>query len=514
MQIRAILFVALCLFGTGQLLSTPEDDYYWAGVVEFDYKNKNSDSPEAYTEKSLDKYKEIIYSKDADPVDIIVFPEYGISSGETSSFVPDPRERITPCNNLEYTKSLRDLSCMARDRQKYLVVNHAEKAMCPFPGDTRLCAPDELYHFNTNVVFDRQGMVIARYRKYNLFGEAGMNVTVLPDLTVFDTDFGVRFGTFICFDLMFEQPALELVRNGVRDFVYPTMWFSELPFLTAVQIQQAWAYANDVNFLASGSNLPEIGSTGTGVFAGKQGRIVSVMNHIGEQKLYVAKVPKRDRPTATVEKQPPHKFTPSQMSTLKLKRDQIDSYATADIPLESNDNYKVTLCQNLLCCNFTLDYTVTKPSSGQPYYRYKVAVSDVKRTFDGFADGQITSCAIFACSGDGMDRCAVRFEDPSRVVPAVRFNRIEIDGDFPGGDDVFLVPNNVDTSILPLDVEEIEYEKADINRDGKNFKSIQYRLVTPRSDLLTFAIWGRKFVISRALNPTPSFISTSLRDEF
>jgi len=77
-----------------------------------------------------------------------------------------------------------------------------------------------------------------RYRKYNLFGEIGTSITDEPELAVFDTDFGVRFGMFICFDLMFERPAQQLIKQlQVTDIVFSTAWFSELPFLTGTCIK-------------------------------------------------------------------------------------------------------------------------------------------------------------------------------------------------------------------------------------------------------------------------------------
>ncbi|XP_065082258.1 vanin-like protein 1 isoform X2 [Ochlerotatus camptorhynchus] len=497
MDKRVTLLCILLNYIVGsQQQSTPNDDHYWAGVVEFSFKERSvdSESPVVYTARNLEQYKQIINSTEADPVDIIVFPEYGLSAVETASFVPNPVDLIAPCNNLEYEAVVRDLSCLARDRQKYLVVNLVEKALCPEEWERRPCAPNGLYHFNANVVFDRNGRVIARYRKFNLFGEAGINVTSWADLTHFETDFGVKFGTFICFDLMFEQPALQLVRSGVTDFIFSTMWFSELPFLTAAQIQQAWAYTNNVNFLAAGASFPEVGSTGTGVFAGKRGRIVAVMNHNADSKLYVAQVPKISRPQATISRQPVIRYTPAEMSNLKLKRDHIDGYRTSNLPLNVS-SHQESLCQGSLCCNFTIDYTVTLPADvNQQYYRYMLAVSEGKRTFDGFADGMITTCAIFACAGEDQKSCSTRFEDPSKVVEAVRFNTIEIVGAFPGSSDVFLLPNSVDTSILPLEVDEIEYSERLFTQDGELYKQIQYNLVKPRSDLFTFAIWGRKFV--------------------
>jgi len=71
-----------------------------------------------------------------------------------------------------------------------------------------------------------------RYRKFNLFREFGFNHTHPSELCTFDTDFGVKFGMFICFDILFEDPAARLVREtGVKDFIFSTAWFSEIPLL-------------------------------------------------------------------------------------------------------------------------------------------------------------------------------------------------------------------------------------------------------------------------------------------
>lgn len=72
-----------------------------------------------------------------------------------------------------------------------------------------------------------------RYRKTNLFVEPQFNVTAISEVITFDTDFGVKFGTFICFDILFYNPALQLTRNyDITDIVFSTAWFSEAPFLT------------------------------------------------------------------------------------------------------------------------------------------------------------------------------------------------------------------------------------------------------------------------------------------
>lgn len=69
-----------------------------------------------------------------------------------------------------------------------------------------------------------------RYRKINLYEEPKMQKGT--ELVTFKTDFGVTFGMFICFDILFKTPALDIFNNTeVTDVVYSTAWLSEAPFL-------------------------------------------------------------------------------------------------------------------------------------------------------------------------------------------------------------------------------------------------------------------------------------------
>ena len=108
--------------------------------------------------------------------------------------------------------------------------------------------------YNTNLVFDRSGILVAKHWKENLFMEPIFDVPSQPTFTTFTTDFGVTFGTFICFESLWER-AFELVQKvfktlketlvlslflflypNVTDIVFPTAWVDEIPFLTAPQV--------------------------------------------------------------------------------------------------------------------------------------------------------------------------------------------------------------------------------------------------------------------------------------
>lgn len=67
--------------------------------------------------------------------------------------------------------------------------------------------------------------------------EKQFDKTEIPEIVTFNTDFGVKFGTFICFDILFSVPALNLTRTlGISNIIFTTAWFSEVPFLTGIFI--------------------------------------------------------------------------------------------------------------------------------------------------------------------------------------------------------------------------------------------------------------------------------------
>lgn len=165
-------------------------------------------------------------------------------------------------NTILYFQTLKSISCAAKEFKIYVVANHIEKVDCPPANST--CSPDNITLYNTNFVFDRQGRLIARYRKSSTYIEAGLNITKTPEPGTFTTDFNVTFGQAIGSDLIRPRPINSYVKNpNITDVILTNHWYEERPLLRSLGLQAAWAYGADVNLLASGTNNLETGSTGT-----------------------------------------------------------------------------------------------------------------------------------------------------------------------------------------------------------------------------------------------------------
>lgn len=68
------------------------------------------------------------------------------------------------------------------------------------------------------------------------------------------------------------------------------------------------------------------------------------------------------------------------------------------------------------------------------------------------------ACAILACQTAEIATCGVRNES---LAFAHTFDKIEITGTFPGGDQFFYLPTTLDQSIMPLDVNAFSYQKIE-----------------------------------------------------
>ena len=182
---------------------------------------------------------------------------YAINVPEPSGTSVNPCEGTLPSGVIQNEFFLDALSCLAKKMNIYLVVNlidlveseEGEKGNARGPGTA-----GSYKLFNTDVVFDRNGALIAKYWKMHTFGLSPLidepsGAQRIP--TKFETDFGVTFGIAICFDIEFENPVQDLLDQGVRHFVFNSAWVNNPPYGFATEVQQGWSKATQSVLLAS-----------------------------------------------------------------------------------------------------------------------------------------------------------------------------------------------------------------------------------------------------------------------
>lgn len=233
--------------------------------------------------------------------DIVVFPENGIifhlkTREETTKLGETiPNEKGVPMCTDEYstkTPIVHRLACMAKNNNIMVVADVIDVQPCTNSSEVK-CPADNLYAFNTAVLFDRNGKIIAKYHKMHPFGEMTFNVPLEDDLVVVDTEIG-RLSLQVCFDMIYAKPGVYLASQGKIDtMLFPTWWFDELPFLAASQYQMAWALGNKINLLGSNIHRVEVGSKGSGIYAGGQGQFEVISEVDAKSRLLVASLPVR-----------------------------------------------------------------------------------------------------------------------------------------------------------------------------------------------------------------------------
>ncbi|XP_062521307.1 pantetheinase-like [Corticium candelabrum] len=233
--------------------------------------------------KNVDKYEIKIGEARAQHAQIIAFPEdglYGFLLDRESSLpylenIPTDdvikKQNINPCEQSAFNDRpiLQRMSCLAKQHDIAIVFNMGDVQPChPLVDINCRITADERKQYNTDVAIDSDGRLLAKYHKRHLYFEKAFDVPDSVNYATFTTSFGVYFGMFTCFDILFKQPAIELVKNySVANIVFPTAWINQFPHLAATEVQQAWSRVMSVNVLAANNHLPLLGFTGSGIYS-------------------------------------------------------------------------------------------------------------------------------------------------------------------------------------------------------------------------------------------------------
>uniref|UniRef100_A0A8C0A0A3 Biotinidase n=1 Tax=Anas zonorhyncha TaxID=75864 RepID=A0A8C0A0A3_9AVES len=359
--------------------------------------------------RNLDIYEQQVVAAARQGAQIIVFPEDGIHGFNFTrrsvypylDFVPHSRAvKWNPCREMYLfndTEVLQRLSCMALNNKIFLVANLGTKQPCAHTDPH--CPSDGRYQFNTNVAFDDAGMLVATYRKHNLYFEYAFDAPPEPDYELFETPFAGKFGMFTCFDILFFEPAVKLIRQyNVRQVVYPTAWMNQLPLLSAVEFQQAFATAFNINILAANIHHPTLGMTGSGIYTPVKSFIYHNMESYGG-KLIVAEIPGQENPARVLEKgmeQLPPQFYAEMM---------YDNFTFVPVWGEKGE---LQVCSNTLCCYLNYKRAVLTDEL------YALGVFDGLHTVHGTY--YVQACALVKCGGLSFSTCGQEVTDASALI--------------------------------------------------------------------------------------------------
>lgn len=350
-----------------------------------------------------------------------MFPEYGLTGfGYTrESFqpfledIPDPKKiHWNACQDPQAnitTPIMHRLSCLAKTYDMYLVANMGDIKPCNKSNDQH-CPTDGRYQYNTNVVFDDKGYLVARYHKQHPFLNEMKVVDrpLTPEYITFETPFG-KFGTFICFDVLFHDPAVPLVTEyNIDHVVFPTAWFDVLPLFAAIGFHGSWARGMGVNFLAANSHVPAYLNTGSGIYSPS-----------GAKQYYRSLSANGSLSIANISKTP--KSRPDKMSQVKTEKRRPEnanegsfySDLFGDLFLfkelvKPEDTLDVCYNDSNICCSLTY-----KMADKRADEMYALGVFDGLHTKEG--QYYLRICTLIKCLGLSRESCGQRAYNASTI---------------------------------------------------------------------------------------------------
>merc|ERR1711936_212617 len=229
-----------------------------------------------HMEVNLAVLREQVVEASIQGASIILLPEdaihgYGFNRQTLRPFlehVPPEADGSNPCYEDSWVDDAYvqiQLSCMAAENNIYVAAD-----MGSVLNDCDQCVDkhDSSCFFNTQVVYDNTGALVAIYHKYNLWTSElpTFNVDPLPQLVTVDTDFG-RLGLAICADLMWKSPIVDLANlDDIDTLLLPLSWWDLFPHQLAHSNEDAWARGLQINLLAANTHDAQGWSSGSGIF--------------------------------------------------------------------------------------------------------------------------------------------------------------------------------------------------------------------------------------------------------
>lgn len=125
-------------------------------------------------------------------------------------------------------------------------------------GEVQRCSGDFVdypkdghFQFNTNVVFENDGHLIAKYQKQHQY-DIENNIFNPGSQISSSITFSTSFGMLICLDILHKEPGSSLVSTlNMKNFILPLAWGNNFPFHMSLEVEQSWSLKHKVNLLTA-----------------------------------------------------------------------------------------------------------------------------------------------------------------------------------------------------------------------------------------------------------------------
>lgn len=457
---------------------------YKAAVVEFSPDQLNAAS--IRIQNNLKGFEQALDTiRKSGGADIVVFPEDAILGEafftreeitpylEAIPEVSPTSSHAKPCANANFNDRpiLQNLSCLAEAYKIVLVANMGDIQPC---GSGAHCPEDGMYHFNTNVVFESDGSLIAKYHKINLYADE--NTYFNPGIysnntcTSFDTSFGVTFGTFTCYDLLFKQPADCLLGKNIQNFVLPTAWGSSYPFYMSIAVQQGWSRKHAANFLAANQHFKLTYSTGSGIYSNGVARHYIISGNtwpVATGQVIITELSKDPRETLENTTQLGNR---TKEEDINSKTNIYLNYTLLNGPQGTVDTvYHDKISNRSLGCK--LDYSILCATGKEQY-----ALGAYLGTSVDDSQFQFGVCTLVKCTLSG--KCG---QPVQGYLATTVFDKVVLSGTFPNGSVVYATAFGSKLSLL-------HPSSVDLNADTNTVTIVDYD-----RPLLATSLWTRVY---------------------
>ncbi len=244
------------------MMADNDSTYVAAAVQREVFPRKASDTPwQVLLRNALQFEKYISIAASASPrANIVVFPEWShggdIKNKETIFPYAEPLPWVTqgstinPCRkNDTATPMLNMVSCMAARYKMLVCYNGVDKVPNTHPSCNSKDFGGQCV-FNTQICLDEGGNLVAKYHKSHVAEVFTFDTPQQPEIVYFDSSFGVRFGVFICFDIMWPEPSNSLIEKQAYNIPYSVA----INFAGAGPLAfKAWSWARKANIIVSNS---------------------------------------------------------------------------------------------------------------------------------------------------------------------------------------------------------------------------------------------------------------------